>query len=355
MRSLPVLTIGNVQSSLPIVQGGMGGGISLSGLASAVIENGGIGVLTSVGTGLYESDYNVNRRDADRRSLYKEIRAVKEKTKGPLGVNIMMAISDSDGLIQTSIEAHADILFMGAGLPLSLPEEAVQAYKEGNIELVPIVSSAKAFELICKAWKRRYNIVPSAVVVEGPLAGGHLGFHRSQIDNPDFTLERLVSQIIPLTRAIEHPSGNPVPLIAGGGIYTKEDIGRMFELGASAVQMATRFVATKECDASPEFKAAYVAAQEKDIMIIESPLGLPGRAIRNEFLAAVDRGKRVPIKCDWKCLKTCDPTKVPYCIGNALINAKMGRLNEGFAFAGANVARIDRITTVRELIAELFG
>jgi nitronate monooxygenase len=220
-------------------------------------------------------------------------------------------------------------------------------------KIVPIVSSARAARAIFQYWKKHYNYVPDAVVVEGPLAGGHLGFKKEQITNPDYALEKILPEVIAVTRRHEQDSGKSISVIAAGGVYTGADIHRFLQLGAQAVQMATRFVATYECDASPEFKEAYVRCKKEDLIIIDSPVGLPGRAIQNEFLRQVSAGNRMPIKCPWKCLKTCDTRTAPYCIGAALVNAKNGDIERGFAFAGANAHRIDTIISVRELIETL--
>jgi NAD(P)H-dependent flavin oxidoreductase YrpB (nitropropane dioxygenase family) len=351
--SMPSLQIGHIQSRLPIVQGGMGGGISLSGLVSSVINCGGIGVVTSVGTGLFEPDFQSNMGVADKRALSKEILKIKGSSNGPLGVNIMVAFTTSNELIETAINAGVDIIFLGAGLPLVLPECALIARRAGKVMLVPIVSSAKAFDIISRAWQRRYNLLPDAVVVEGPMAGGHLGFELAQIDNPAYSLDQLVKETMVVVQTIESSANKKIPLIAGGGVYTGIDIRRMLSLGASGVQMATRFVATVECDASQEFKDAYVNARKEDITIIRSPLGLPGRALRNQFLIDVERGERKTINCNWQCLKTCKVKDAPYCIGNALINAKIGKLQDGFAFAGSNVYRVDKIMSVCDLMEEL--
>jgi len=331
----------------------MGGGISLSGLAAAVIENGGVGVITSVGVGLDEPDFAQHRRAADRRALKNEILRVKSRGLSPLGVNIMAALASSNELMETAVEAGADLLFIGAGFALKLPEAVARAWIGGLVALVPIVSSARALSIICRAWSNRYGRLPDAVVVEGPLAGGHLGFKPWQIDDPDYSLERILDQVIASLRGATNAAGERVPVIAGGGIYTGADIARILSIGASGVQMATRFVVTAECEAAPEFKAAYIAARPEDVIVIQSPMGLPGRAIRNAFLDDVAGGGRVTVRCDWQCLSTCPGVNARYCLGNALINAKMGRLDEGFAFAGANVHRIDRLTTVKELMNEL--
>lgn len=352
----PKLRIGNIESKLPIVQGGMGVGISMAGLASAVANEGGIGVIASAGIAMHDPDYEKNVRAANKRALANEIRKAKSLAKGPIGVNILVALSDYDALSVVCLEEGADILFLGAGLPLKifgdLPKEEV---KNVGIKIVPIVSSARALNVIFNSWLKNYDRVPDAVVVEGPLAGGHLGFKKEQIDDPDFSLEKLVPEVVSATEDFEKRLGVSIPVIAAGGIYTGADILKFLRLGASGVQMATRFIATHECDAYPPFKEALLKCTKDDICIIDSPVGLPGRAIRNHFLEEVYGGRKMPFKCPWKCLRTCDYTNVPYCIALALVNAKKGLLGEGFAFTGANGWRVDKIVSVKELIAELAG
>jgi NAD(P)H-dependent flavin oxidoreductase YrpB (nitropropane dioxygenase family) len=247
-----------------------------------------------------------------------------------------------------------DLVFLGAGLPLHFPKSIdARTLRESPTLFVPIVSAARATRLIFKYWEKNFPRIPDAVVVEGPLAGGHLGFKRHQIDDPAFRLENIVPEVLQVVREYEEKHDKEIPVIPAGGIYTGSDIRKYLEMGASGVQMATRFVATHECDASEEFKQSYINARKEDIIIIESPVGLPGRAIRNRFLDEVAQGIRRPFRCPWKCLKTCDYTKSPYCIAHALANAQKGRLLSGFTFAGANAYRVDRIVSVKELFQQL--
>jgi len=350
VEGMPPLRIGDLVVSLPIVQGGMGVGISLAGLAAAVARAGGIGVIATAGIGMFEPDFATNFPEANIRALRREIRRARSETDGPIGVNIMVALTNFDDMVRVSIEEGVDLIFSGAGLPLSLP----QLRPEGSrIKLVPIVSSGRAAAIICKRWTERYDYLPDAFVVEGPLAGGHLGFRPEQLDDPDHALERLVPQVIEAVRPYSEQWGREIPVIAAGGIYSGADIHRFLNLGAAGVQMATRFVATHECDASLRFKQAYIEARKEDIVIIKSPVGLPGRAIRNAFLEAVERGERQPFTCPYHCIRTCDFRKSPYCIAMALTNAQRGNLEEGFAFAGANAWRVRKIVSVQELIQTL--
>ncbi|PKL10929.1 MAG: 2-nitropropane dioxygenase [Spirochaetae bacterium HGW-Spirochaetae-8] len=349
--SWPELRIGNLVARIPIVQGGMGVGISLSGLASAVAEAGGIGVIAANGIGLIEKDYYQDGRAANLRALRKEIRKAREKTKGIIGVNIMVALDDFHQLLDVTIEEKADIVFMGAGLPIKdLP---VAKMRESGIKVAPIVSSARATDMIFRMWKKIYQDVPDAVVFEGPLAGGHLGFTEEQLEDPNFQLEHLVPQIVDALAPYEKEFGRSIPVIAGGGVYTGQDIHAVLSLGASAVQMATRFVATDECDADQKFKQAYVDCTKEQIGIIKSPVGMPGRAIRNEFIIDAENGKRPTFKCAWQCLASCKADDANYCISIALNNARRGYIRQGFVFVGANAYRVDGIVPVASLVDEL--
>jgi len=349
---IPRLKIGDLEAKVPIIQGGMGVGISLSHLAAAVANAGGIGVISSAGIGHIESDSDMTMKEADEIALQKEIKKAKDNTNGIIGVNIMMASSDSDELILNAVDSGADLLFLGAGLPLKLPGELP---KPQNLaaKFVPIVSSARAVEIIFRSWAKRYFHVPDAVVVEGPLAGGHLGFKKEQINDPNYALEKILPEVIASIKPYERQFNKNIPVIAAGGIYTGSDIYKMMQLGAQGVQMGTRFVATCECDASMEFKESYLKCKREDIVIIDSPVGLPGRAIQNGYLKRVSQGFKETFKCPWKCLKSCDFKNTPYCIALALTNAKKGNLEKGFAFCGANAYRVDKITTVKELISTL--
>jgi NAD(P)H-dependent flavin oxidoreductase YrpB (nitropropane dioxygenase family) len=344
------LEIGNLVIPVPVIQGGMGVGISLSNLAAAVANEGGVGVISSAGLGLLYKDFSNNFLDASIHGLKEEIRKAREKTKGIIGVNVLVAMTNFADMIRTAISEKVDILIAGAGLPLDLPSFLK---KDSTTKIVPIVSSARAGKIICEKWKTNYNYLPDAVIVEGPKAGGHLGFKEEQIYDDDYSLEKLVPEIINELKVFEEENNQLIPLIAAGGIYTGGDIDRIFKLGASGVQMGTRFVTTEECDASPAFKQSYIDAEEKDIEIIKSPVGMPGRAIFSSFLQKVREGKKQPKKCPFKCIKTCDISKSPYCIIIALINAFKGKFENGFAFAGSNAFRATKISTVKEIFQSL--
>ena len=346
---MPRLKIGNLVVEFPIIQGGMGVGISLHGLAAAVANEGGIGVIAVVNCGMYEPDFLKNYVEANVRALKKEIRKAREMTKGILGVNVMVALTTFAEMVKTAVEEKIDIIFSGAGLPLDLPRFVLGT----ETKIVPIVSSGRAAGIIAKKWTQNYDYLPDAVVVEGPRAGGHLGFKEENIFDPAYALEKLVPEVIEALKPYAEKYGKPVPVIAAGGIYTGADIKKFLDLGADGVQMATRFVTTHECDADVRFKEAYIEAQKSDIVIIKSPVGMPGRAIHNVFLDEVGAGRKKPFKCPYHCIKTCDLKNSPYCISLALANAKKGNLDYGFAFCGDNAYRAEKIVSVKQVFRAL--
>jgi nitronate monooxygenase len=350
INRLHELKIGDLKAKIPIIQGGMGVGISLAGLAAAVANEGGIGVIAVPAIGMHEPDFFSNYLGANIRALKKEIRKARELTRGILGVNIMVALSNYADMVKTSVAEGIDIIFSGGGLPLDLPQLI-----NGNMKtkLVPIVSSGRAARILCKRWGERHGRLPDAVVVEGPLAGGHLGFKPEELDDPGNALEKLVPEVVAEIKPFADEYGVNIPVIAAGGIYTGADILKFIRLGADGVQLGTRFVTTEECNASIEFKQAYIDAAAEDIVVIKSPVGMPGRAIRNQFLDDVSAGKKKPYKCPYHCIRTCDYEESPYCIFFALTNAARGKLKHGFAFAGANAWRATEIITVHELMETL--
>jgi NAD(P)H-dependent flavin oxidoreductase YrpB (nitropropane dioxygenase family) len=312
-----------------------------------VAAEGGAGVISAAGLGMlyknHSSDYLVNCIFG----LKEEIRKARQKSKGILGVNIMVALTNYEDLVRTSIEEGIDIVISGAGLPLDLPKFLTPGCKT---RLVPIVSSARAASLICNKWLANYNYLPDAVIVEGPKAGGHLGFKTEQIFDDNFSIEKLIPEVVSVINPIGLLNGKEIPVIAAGGIYSGSDIVKILKLGASGVQMGTRFVTTDECDASLEFKQAYLNATKEDVTIIKSPVGMPGRAIKSPFLDEVMAGKRQPKTCPVNCIRTCDISTAPYCIIASLTSALRGNFRRGYAFAGSNVWRTNKIIPVKELM-----
>lgn len=346
--------IGDLQVKLPIVQGGMGVAISLSGLASAVANEGGIGVISAAGIGMNEPDYTKNFNEANKRALRKEIRKAKNLTDGVLGVNIMLAMTDHEALIKVALEEKIDLIIMGAGLPLRIPAMITESkLNNHHTKLAVKVSSAKAAKLIFQYWTNKYNCIPDAVVVEGPYAGGHLGFKREELVGAVVPLHQLIKETVEAIQYFEQKFNIEVPVIAAGGVYTGRDMYHMFQAGAKAVKLGTRFVTTYECDASIEFKNSYLNCVEDDIIIINSPVGLPGRVIRNNFVDQILLGNTKPFKCVWNCLSPCNFKEAPYCIAQVLFNSAQGKMSEGFAFAGANAFRATKIEHVSDVINDL--
>lgn len=343
---LKPLKIKDITVKLPIIQGGMGIGVSGWSLASAVANAGGIGVISGAQSGYKHKDFGKKTLEANMKSFRDEIRKAKENTKGIIGVNIMVAMRNYAEFVKVAVDEKVDLIISGAGLPLSLPE----LVEGSQTKIVPIVSSLRAAELIMKRWKKKFEKEPDAIIVEGPEAGGHLGFKREDLDNG--TAED-VFEIVKQLKGFLDTNKMDIPVIAAGGIFHGEDIVKAMEAGASGVQMATRFVATHECDADDAFKNAYVNAKEEDVVIMQSPVGLPGRALKNPMLEVVNSGERVPVKKCYSCVHKCDPKTTPFCITEALINAVEGDLDNSLLFVGSRVFEIDKIQSVQEIIDEL--
>lgn len=344
------LVIGNLKARVPIVQGGMGVGISMHRLASAVAREGGVGVISAAQPGYLENDFAGNVREANMRALAREIKLAKEQSDGGIiGVNIMVAMKGYEDFVHCAVNAGADIIISGAGLPMELPKLA----KGSNTKLAPIVSSAKAAKVILARWAKQEDVTADMVVIEGPKAGGHLGFKAGEIEGyTDRMMDEEIVRVLDVVREYENRYNKKIPVIFGGGVYTRQDIEHFMNLGLSGVQMATRFVATEECDADINFKMAYVNAKKEDIQIVKSPVGMPGRAIRNDFIKRTETDKDPIEKC-YGCLAKCDMKNIPYCISQALFKAAKGDTDNALLFCGENAYRVDKITTVHEIFEEL--
>ncbi len=346
MSKLPTLSIGNLKVNPPIIQGGMGVRISLSNLASAVANQGCVGVIATAGIGSQVTIPGKSYTELNKEALKNEIRNARKQTSGIIGVNIMTALTDYEMLARTAAEEGADIIISGAGLPLDLP----QYVGNSDVKLIPIISSVRALKIICKKWQNSYNKTPDAVIIEGPAAGGHLGYKFEDVqDDKAMSLEDILAEVLPFTRSFTPE----IPVIVAGGIFDGADIAHFLSLGASGVQMATRFVCTHECDADEEFKKAYINAGKEDITLIKSPVGMPGKVINSQFVKEIKTGKKVPFKCQYKCLKSCDYKEAPYCIAEVLLNAAVGKLDQGFAFAGSKVYKCNEIISVEELVNKI--
>lgn len=345
------IKIGNKESEYPIIQGGMGVGVSLHNLAGSVSKEGGIGIISTADIGFKERDFNTNPKEANLRAIKKEIDKAREiagKDK-ILGVNIMVAMNSYKEIVTECVKNKIDLIISGAGIPKDLPEYV----KGSDTKIAPIVSSLRCCILIVKHWIKKYNYVPDMIVIEGPEAGGHLGFKKEELlENTNQKLEEIVPEVVEYIKGIEEQYNKEIPVIAAGGIWDRNDILKYLNLGASGVQMATRFVATNECDASEEFKNAYIKAKKEDIKIINSPVGMPGRAIYNNFIKQTENEKCKISKC-YNCIKTCDAASTPYCITKALINAVEGNMDNALVFCGSNVDKVNEIVSVHDLIQEL--
>ncbi len=352
------LIIGNLKVRIPIVQGGMGVGVSLSGLASAVANQGGIGVISAVGLGMSYNLKGKYSKQANIDSFRNEIRKAKKLSpKGVLGANIMLAVTNFDELFKVAIDEKLDIVFVGAGLFIHKPTTVTtEEFLNSNTKFVPKISSARAAKLTLKVWADKFGRLPDALAIEGSKAGGHLGFKKNELIKGTQSLHNIVRETKIVISEYEKEFGVTIPIIAGGGIYDGTDIYKILKAGADAVKMGTKFVTTFECDADIKFKEQYLNINKpKDIVLIDSPAGLPGRAVNNDFLKSVAAGTQKPVKCVWQCLKTCNYKNVSYCIAEALFNAANGNLKDGFAFAGTNAYKAEKIQTVKEVFDELIS
>lgn len=337
--------------SLPLIQGGMGVGVSLGGLAGAVAKEGGIGIISTAQIGFDEPEFVGHEADCNLRGIRKQIARAKEIAGGcgMVGVNVMVALQQYREHVIEAVKAGADVIICGAGLPVDLPE----LVRGSMVKIAPIVSSRKAAALILKAWDKKYGRVPDFIVVEGPKAGGHLGFHEEELsDIPGMHFDKELTAVIEEKQGYEEKYKKPIPVFAAGGIWDAKDALRVRELGADGVQAATRFVATRECDASEAYKMAYVNAAESDTTIIKSPVGMPGRALSNAFIRGTKSGRGQIGRC-YHCIKNCNPTEIPYCITKALIAAVRGDVENGLIFCGSNVGKIREISTVHDVVCDL--
>lgn len=371
MGKIKPLIIGDFTVEKPVIQGGMGVGISLHRLAGAVAKAGGVGIISTAQIGFREPDFGINPMEANLRAIGLELRKARETAPdGVIGFNIMVATRQYKEYVKAAVKAGADLIISGAGLPVSLPEYVEEAQRESGIEkrtlIAPIVSTAKSANVICKIWDRKYGKAPDLVVIEGPLAGGHLGFSREELgeygaDTKDvessFKREEYdheIRKILDVVKKYGEKHGRHIPVVTAGGIYSHEDVLHQMSLGADGVQVATRFVTTEECDAPESYKQAYIKAEKKDIVITKSPVGMPGRAIVNTFLERAAKGRIAPERC-YGCLERCEPSVTPYCITSALVNAAQGELNDALLFCGSNAWKAQRIETVEQVMEDLIG
>ena len=373
--SLKPLKIGNLVAKHPVIQGGMGVGVSLSSLAGAVAKAGGIGIISTAQIGFKDQDFGKNPMAANLRAIHSELKKARDKApQGILGFNIMVATKEYASYVKEAVKAGADVIISGAGLPIDMPKFVAEAEienggsekKERRTMIAPIVSSVKSALVICRMWDRKYHTAPDFVVVEGPCAGGHLGFSREQLTElgadtdhvaetfNEAAYDKEIRGIIETVKSFAEKYKKHIPVITAGGIFDHKDVLHQFALGAEGVQAATRFVTTEECDADIAYKEAYINAKEEDIVIVKSPVGMPGRAIKNKFLERVAQG---PVKVErcFRCLEHCNPAETPYCITKALINAAEGKIDEALLFCGSNAYRCEKIETVPEVMAALCG
>lgn len=360
--SFNALQIGKHIIEKPIVQGGMGVGISWDQLAGNVSKEGALGVISAVGTGYYKNkEYAkklVSERPLSEANFYSKegFHAIIDNARKicgdkPLAANILYAINDYGRVVRDACEGGINIIITGAGLPTNMPE-----FTEGypDVALVPIVSSAKALKIICKRWEKRYNRVPDAVIVEGPKSGGHQGFTYEQCILEENQLENIVAPVVE-----EAALWGDIPVIAAGGVWDKNDIEDMMSRGARGVQMGTRFIGTFECDAHPNLKKVLLDAKEEDIKLMASPVGYPARGVVSNLTRLVEKREGPAIKCISNCVAPCNRGEeakiVGFCIADRLSDAYEGNVETGLFFSGTNGYRLNQIITVKELIDKLMN
>lgn len=347
------IRIGEKITRIPLIQGGMGVGISLGRLAGTVAREGGIGIISSAHIGYREKDFDRAPAEANLRAIASEmLRARKISPEGIIGFNIMTALKEHADHVKAAVKAGADIIISGAGLPTELP-----ALTEGSrTKIAPIVSTDKSANVILKYWDKKYKRTAALVVIEGPEAGGHLGFRKEELEGyTQDSYGQEIKKIIATVKKYAEKYGTEIPVVVAGGIYDSSDVKRVMALGADGVQVATRFVTTEECDADIRFKEAYINASEEDIMIVKSPVGMPGRAILNPLMKQVAEGWQIPHSPCHRCLSKCSPAEIPYCITDCLIEAVKGNVEKGLLFCGAKAWKAKKIDTVREAVQELFA
>ena len=347
------LKIGEKITRVPLIQGGMGVGVSLGRLAGSVAREGGIGIISTAQIGYREPDFDRNPEEANLRAIESEMKKARAiSPDGIIGYNVMTALKEHAAHIRAAVKAGADIVISGAGLPTDLP-----ALTEGSsTKIAPIVSTDKSANVILKYWDRKYKRTADLVVIEGPEAGGHLGFRKEEISayTPESYADE-IRKIIATVKKYGEKYGIDIPVVAAGGIYDSSDVKRVMALGADGVQVATRFVTTEECDADIRYKQAYIDASEEDIRIVKSPVGMPGRAIMNTFMERVMSGEKIPHSPCHRCLAKCSPAEIPYCITDGLINAVKGNIEKGLLFCGAKAWKAEMIETVSDVVQALFA
>lgn len=346
---MKALKIGELTARIPVIQGGMGVGISLSGLAGSVAACGGVGVISTAQIGYRDPEFEKDPIGTNLRVIGEEIRKARAIAKGGiLGVNIMVATRQYAEYVKAAVKSGIDLIISGAGLPMELPKLVAGS----KTKIAPIVSTVKAARVICRFWDHHYQRMPDLVVIEGPKAGGHLGFSRKQLEEfTPVTYDQEIRGILAEVKKYADKYGKEIPVVVAGGIFTREDMLHAMELGADGVQMGTRFVTTWECDASEAYKQTYLHAKKEDIVIVDSPVGMPGRAIRNRFLEEKE-SRRESIKKCYQCIVTCNPANTPYCITRALVHAAKGETDDALLFCGENAWRCEKMEHVADIMAE---
>jgi len=346
---LPSLKIGKYESRFPVIQAGMGVRVGNADLAAETINCGGYGTIASVGLGDIEKS-KTNFVSESNRLLVDEIGKARKLAgeSGPLGVNVMVALSNYEEIIRASVEAGIDFIISGAGLPIPLPEFV----GDSDVALIPVISGGRALEILLRAWKRKYNRKPDAIVVEGPKCGGHLGFSYDMLDHPETcSLEKLLQEVKEVMAKYECD----VPVVAAGEVASREDIEDALKIGYDGVQIGTKFITTEEAGIDKKSKQVFIDAVDEDVVVIKSPVGLPVRVLNTPLVQRVLDGGREKFTCPYRCLRTCRPAKVPFCIAKALLATWRGDVDNGLYMTGCNITALDRIIPLKEFFDTLEG
>lgn len=345
---LPSLKIRNLETKYPVIQAGMGVRIGMAELSSAVVNCGGYGTIASVGIGDIERG-KFRFVDECNENFALELKKARELCGGkkPLGVNVMVALSNYEEIVRTAVAGGVDFIISGAGLPLPLPEYVGDA----DVALIPVISSGRAFEVVVKTWLRKYNRKPDAVIVEGPKCGGHLGFTMDMIEHPETcSMEILLKEV---QDVIVRYNLQGLPIIAAEEVACRADIERFLKMGYNGVQIGTYFITTEEAGIDARSKQFFIDAKSEDVVVIKSPVGLPVRVLKSPLVQRVLTGGREKFTCPYRCLRSCNPAKSLFCIAKALLATWRGDTENGLYMVGCNIESVKKIYPVKEFFDSL--
>ena len=344
------LKIGNLEVPMPVIQAGMGVQVAKADLAAAVARAGGIGCISSVGLGTIEASQNDYTADS-KKNLITQIRKAKELApEGILGVNVMVALSNYDSVVQTCVEEKVDVIISGAGLPIPLPGLT----KGSGIKLIPVVSSGRAMKVVLKSWHRRYQVIPDAVIIEGPLCGGHMGFSREQVIHPELMpIQQILREVKIELAPFEAEYGRKVPILGAENVVDANDVIEKINMGFDGVHVGTKFICTEESGLDIKSKEVYVNAKAEDVVVLRSPLGLPVKVLRTPLVEKLLNDEKIPFGCPFRCLRACEASEAKFCIADALLNTLYGDTENGLFMVGSGIGRVNDIIPAEEFFEPL--